>query len=125
MHFEIPADDLARADKFYQDVFGWKIMNMPMPGGEYHVATTVEVDEKHMPKEAGAINGGIMKRSKPGEAPVIVVSVENLDEHLKKIESAGGKVVMPKMQVADMGVYARVTDTEGNTIGVWQDLPRK
>ncbi len=123
VHFEIPADDLQRADKFYQDVFGWKIVPFPMEGGEYHMAYTVDVDETtHMPKEAGAINGGIIKREKSGQTPVLVIDVENIDEHLKKIESNGGKVVSPKQQVADMGLYANVTDTEGNIIGVWQDL---
>lgn len=122
VHFEIPADDLARANKFYGEVFGWQIQKTPLPGVEYYLATTVATDEKGMPKEAGAINGGLMKRSTPQESTVIVVNVPNLDEHLAKIQTAGGKIVMPKMQVGDMGLYARVTDTEGNIIGVWQDL---
>ncbi|VVB85161.1 Uncharacterised protein [uncultured archaeon] len=25
VHFEIPADDLERAQKFYRNVFGWKM----------------------------------------------------------------------------------------------------
>lgn len=119
-HFEIPADDLERAKTFYQGVFGWQIQQVP----NYHLITTVETDEKQMPKESGAINGGMMKRDKPGEGPTIVISVSSVDESIKKIEAAGGKVVMPKIQVMDMGLYARFTDTEGNIIGIWQDLPR-
>lgn len=46
-----------------------------------------------------------------------------VDEYVKKVEGQGGKLVLPKQQVGDMGLYARVSDTEGNVIGLWQDLP--
>lgn len=122
VHFEIPADDTARAQKFYQDVFGWKVDKVPAENMEYFMAYTTPVDDKYMPTAAGAINGGLMKRSAPGETPVIVVSVANLDEALVKAKAAGATVVMPKMIVMDMGLYARIKDTEGNTIGVWQNI---
>ncbi len=123
VHFEIPFDDQVRAQKFYQDVFGWQINKF----GEmdYWMAMTCDCDQNSMmPKEPGAINGGLLKRDPTGEHPVIVIDVQNLDEHLTKIESAGGKVVMEKMQVGDFGLYARVEDTEGNVIGVWQALKK-
>lgn len=123
VHFEIPSDDIERAEKFYKDVFGWGIQKIPMPGGnDYFMVTTVETDEKQMPKEVGAINGGLIKRTPDMKGPVIVVNVPNIDDHLKKIEEAGGKVVMPTQKVMDMGLYARIEDTEGNVIGIWQDL---
>ena len=34
MHFEIPADDIARAKAFYEKTFGWKITAFPMPPGQ-------------------------------------------------------------------------------------------
>ena len=120
VHFEIPADDMARAKKFYADVFAWQLTDVPDIG--YTMVTTVATDEKQMPKESGAINGGMQKRDPTMPGPVLVINVANLDEALKKITAAGGKVVMPKMKVMDMGLYARVKDTEGNVIGVWQDL---
>lgn len=122
VHFEIPADDLARAQKVYTKVFGWNAQKVPMPGVEYYMVNTVPVDQKGMPKEPGAINGGMMKRNIPGESPIIVINVSSLDEYLKKVTAAGGKVVLPKQTVGDMGLYARVSDTEGNIIGLWQDL---
>lgn len=122
VHFEILADDTTRAQNFYRDVFGWKIEKTSMPGHEYYMVTTVETDEQQVPKEPGAINGGMMKRQMPKEGTVIVIEVDNLDEHLKKVQTAGGKIVMPKMTVGDMGLYARISDTEGNIIGVWQNL---
>jgi len=122
VHFEIPANDTSRAEKFYSDVFGWQIQKFPMPGGDYYMVTTTPSTDKG-PTNPGAINGGLVQRdNQSAKEPVLVIDVPNLDEHLKKIEAAGGKVVMPKMQVGDMGLYARVTDTEENIIGVWQDL---
>ncbi|WP_316506576.1 VOC family protein [Nitrosopumilus sp.] len=120
VHFEIPYDDQGRAQKFYQDVFGWNISKFP--DMDYHMATTTPSDEKMKPKEPGAINGGLLPKDPTGAHPVIVIDVPSLDEHIKKVESAGGKTVMPKMQVGNFGLYARVKDTEDNIIGIWQTL---
>jgi uncharacterized protein len=123
VHFEVPADDIDRAEKFYKEVFGWGIQKIPMPdGNSYFMVTTVATDENQMPKESGAINGGMMERTPDMKGSVIVISVPNIQEHLKKIEEAGGKVIMPTVKVMDMGLYARISDTEGNTVGIWQDL---
>lgn len=122
VHFEIPAEDTKRATEFYKKVFGWQIEKYPEM--EYYVVKTVEVDEKRMPKEKGAINGGIMKKNAEGESTVIVINVPSIEEHLKKIEEAGGKKVMETQNMGGMGLYARVQDTEGNVIGIWQDLKK-
>jgi predicted enzyme related to lactoylglutathione lyase len=39
VHFEIPADDVERAKKFYQELFGWEIE--PAQGG-YNLITVGE-----------------------------------------------------------------------------------
>ena len=123
VHFEIPFDDQARAQKFYQDVFGWQINKFG--DMDYWMAITAPCDQNSMmPTEPGAINGGLLKKDPTGEHPVLVIDVPNVDEHISKIENAGGKVVMPKMQVGDFGLYARVKDTEGNVIGIWQTLKK-
>ncbi|MEM4255171.1 MAG: VOC family protein [Candidatus Norongarragalinales archaeon] len=124
VHFEVPADDLPRAKAFYERVFGWKIEKYPMPDPDvpYYGVHTVEVDEKHMPKESGAINGGMMKKDATAPYPVIVMSVESVEKTLKKAEANGAKVVMPTVNVMGMGLYARIKDSEGNIVGVWQDL---
>lgn len=123
-HFEIPVDDIARARKFYEGVFGWGTMEFPMPGMQYVGLHTGPVDEKQMPKEAGYINGGMFQRSPefPLEGPTIAMTVEDIDMALGKVKAAGGTVVMEKMQCADMGLYAYIKDTEGNIIGIWQNL---
>jgi predicted enzyme related to lactoylglutathione lyase len=119
-HFEIPADDLERAKEFYSKVFGWQINRFEE--SDYYMVNTVAVDEKHMPVEVGAINGGMMKREESAKNPVIVIEVESIDEYIKNIEASGGKIVSPKEQIGDMGFYARFTDPEGNVIGIWQKL---
>lgn len=120
VHFEIPYDNADRAKKFYQGVFGWQLNDIPEM--DYTIVTTVPTDEKRMPKESGAINGGMLKRGKDYKSPVIVINVPSVDEYLKKIKKAGGKVTTPKHHVGDMGYYARVKDTEGNVIGIWQNI---
>ena len=124
VHFEIPFEDQTRAQKFYQDVFGWQINKFPGEM-EYWMAVTCKTDETGMmPTEPGAINGGLLKRDPTGEHPVLVIDVPNVDEHIKKIEGAGGKVVMPSMKVGDFGLYARVSDTEGNVVGIWKKIKK-
>ncbi len=120
VHFEIPADDVERAQKFYKSVFGWNMENFP--DMEYIIVRTTEVDENRMPIESGAINGGMMKREEPITSPVITIAVENIDDAMKKVKRMGGEVVREKMEVGDMGLAAYVRDTEGNIIGLWQIL---
>ena len=122
VHFEIPADDMARAKKFYQDMFGWELVDIP--GMEYVIAHTVAVDKDNMPLEPGVINGGITKRIPTEKNPVIVIDVPSVDDYVKKIVKAGGKVVALRQEVMQMGLYARVADTEGNVIGIWENIKK-
>ncbi|MFH1259206.1 MAG: VOC family protein [Elusimicrobiota bacterium] len=124
VHFELPVDDIKRARKFYSQIFGWEIEKMPGSDMEYYPVRTVAVNKKFVPKEPGAINGGMMKRNSPGETPVIVINVPDLDKYLTNIEKAGGKIEVPQKQVLGMGLYSRVKDSEGNVIGIWQNLKR-
>ncbi|MGP0090508.1 MAG: VOC family protein [Xanthobacteraceae bacterium] len=117
VHFEVPADDLGRAKKFYQSVFGWKIMDVPHM--DYAMVETTET-VNNRPKEPGAINGGMFQRNETGRSPVIVIGVASIDATIKKVEGAGGKTVARKVKVGDMGHYARVADSEGNVIGLWE-----
>lgn len=125
-HFEIPAEDKAASTRFYEDVFGWQIMDIPvqMGGGtgSYTVASTVATDPTtQLPTEPGAINGAIRDRQGEITAPVLVISVASVDEHLRKVTAAGGSVVEGKQEITGMGYYAYVTDPARNVIGLWQD----
>ena len=117
VHFEIPADDMDRAKKFYGEVFGWQIM--PYDNDTVMVATT-ESSEQMQPKEVGAINGDISKRSEDFKHPTVVIDVESIEEHGKKIEAAGGKSLGPKQEIPNMGFYAYFQDPEGNVLGLWE-----
>lgn len=121
VHFHIPAGDMKRAKKFYTEIFGWKIDPTGMDN-DYSIATTVETDANMMPREAGAINGAIYKRESPDECPIIVINVGSIDKYLERIKKAGGKVSTPKTPVGDFGLFAEIKDSEGNLIGLWQDL---
>ncbi len=122
VHFEIPAEDVDRARKFYKGAFGWR-MN-PLPELNYTLVETVELGPDRMPKESGAINGGMMKREGPVKDPVITIAVDDIDKALKTVEKLGGKVVQKKMAVGDMGFSAYFKDTEGNIMGLWQAIMR-
>ena len=123
VHFEVPFDNKERAHDFYSKVFGWQLQDMF--DGKYTIARTVAVDEKMMPKESGAINGGMYNRADGGSKhPVIVMDVYDIDEHIKKVISHGGSVFMDKHGIGEMGWYAQVKDTEGNIIGIWQTLKK-
>jgi predicted enzyme related to lactoylglutathione lyase len=116
VHFEIPADDVARAQAFYQSVFGWKIKQMPMPAGgiEYYGVTTRNEGQP-------GINGGLMKRNMPGQPFANYVAVKSIDEFLAKVTASGGSVILPRQEIAPgMGSIAVFKDTEENMMGLYQ-----
>jgi len=126
VHFEIHAKDLDGAQKFYQDVFGWDIKDMGPQMGNYRLVNTG--DDKPGTRWTG-INGGITPRH--GEPPVggepvnsfvCTIQVENIDETLKKIETAGGTIATEKMDVPGVGILAYRKDPEGNIFGVLQPV---
>lgn len=120
VHFEIPVDDLERAQEFYKSVFGWKMDRLP--GMEYIMIGTTLVDESYIPKEAGAINGAMMKRQDPINFPVITINVPDINEAMKNVKKMGGEIVRGKTQVWTVGYAAYFKDPEGNIIGLWQKI---
>ncbi len=95
-----------------------------MEGTEYYGVCTVKTDKKHVPVEKGAINGGIRKKEKTIPYPLLTINVENIDESMKKIKASCGKVLTEKTKIADMGLYCRFQDPEGNILSLWQELKR-
>jgi uncharacterized protein len=121
VHFEIPADDEARARDFYRGVFGWQLQEMEQM--DYTLVMTTPVDEQtQLPTEPGAINGGLMKRSADTPSPVLTVDVESIDDSLKQIEAGGGSTVKPRTEIPGMGAFAYFKDTEGNVMGLWETV---
>lgn len=120
VHFEIPAEDVPRARRFYGAVFGWELHDHPTPAGTYTIAQTVLVDERRTPTEPGAIDGGPIARSPVTPNPVITIQVDSIDETLGTIQAAGGRVVQGRIEPPGMGALAYFEDPEGNTLGLWE-----
>lgn len=123
--FDIPVDDMQRAKRFYERVFGWQISMIPGSSGNFHSAHTVPVDENDEPVVRGAINGGLFQRGTHGLKEMFLeVTVPSIDDYVKKIESEGGRLVKPKGEILDIAFFAVVEDTEGNLLGLWEDLKK-
>jgi len=112
-HFEIAANDPAKTQKFYSNVFGWKFDKWDGPM-EYWMTKTGD------DKQPG-INGGLMKKM-PGQAYGIInyIEVSSVDEFSNKIKSEGGKIIMPKEKIPQVGYLAICSDIEENVFGIIQ-----
>jgi hypothetical protein len=53
---------------------------------------------------------------------VINITVDSVEDYLKKVTDAGGEIVAGKQEVASMGYYAYVADPAGNVIGLWENM---
>ncbi len=132
VHFEMGYNDKQRMVDFYASVFGWKPQMMGPQMGEYVVEQTTETDEKGMIKEPGRINGGFYKKteSPTSHAPSVVVAVDDIRESMKKVESAGGKIlgsldqsgkpVMEPQDIPGVGLWISFQDSEGNRVSMLQ-----
>ncbi len=119
-HFEIPADSVERARKFYSSVFGWKMT--VLPGMDYTMVTTGPAGENGMPTEAGYIGGGLTARGGHVKHPVVTIIVDEITEAEKAVEKHGGKVLQRKQPIGDgsMGFTGYFQDSEGNIVGLYQ-----
>ncbi|MCW3995398.1 MAG: VOC family protein [Candidatus Bathyarchaeota archaeon] len=120
IHFEIPANDVERMKSFYEQVFGWKIIQAEGPI-EYWLIQTVPVDSNGMLLRPG-VNGGMYKKQVPESKPINYFSVESISDFLAKIEKLGGKVTQPKQEVPNVGWIAAAEDPEGNQFALIQTL---
>ncbi len=123
VHFEMPAEDRKRMAEFYANVFGWKMEMLGPEMGDYVITRTTESDEETgRPKNPGAINGGFFPKTddKPEQHPSVVIAVEDIKEHMKEVEKAGGKVLGEPMEIPGVGQYVSFMDTEGNRVSMLQ-----
>ena len=120
VHFEIHAEDPARAIEFYEMALGWTFK--PLEGRDYWLIATGSHEE-------AGINGGLRRRqgsSPPAGAAVPLIGyictleVRDLDTHLKAVTNAGGSIVAAKHAVPGVGWLAYARDTEGNVFGLSQ-----
>lgn len=111
VYFEIPADDVDRAKRFYESLLGWRIEPTTAPlepeaaaTMQYHDVITGEAQE-------GGLNNGGLYRRQTSEQIVNHVGVEEIDAVLANVERLGGKIVMPKMDMGEIGLDAVIQDT--------------
>ena len=115
VHFEIYADELARATKFYSEVFGWDMHKWDGPD-DYWLAITGREGE-------AGIDGAITGRPEFGFTGVNFIDVASVDDFITKIQANGGTLVRPKIATPEVGYSAVCNDTEGNPIGLFQVDP--
>src|SRR4051812_28038996 len=87
-HFAIHADDLSRAKRFYEAVFGWKFEAWGPP--DFYMIKTSKAEDP-------GVFGSLTKREVPlGETKAMygfecTIAVKSVDETAKAVEKAGGK----------------------------------
>ncbi len=116
-HFEIAADDVQRAQEFYKKVFGWTMQRMSnpvRPEEDYWTFETKDDDGNQ------GLSGGMMKRQSPQQTITNYVSVLSIDEYSLKINQSGGKIIIPKTKLPDMGFIAVCLDSENNMFGLFE-----
>ena len=123
VHFEMPAKDSKRMADFYTKVFDWETQFLGPEMGNYVMVMTAESDEKG-PKKPGMINGGFFTKSdnNPNQYPSVVIQVDNIRQHMQKVEKAGGKVLGEPVEIPNVGWYVSFIDTEGNIASMLQSL---
>jgi predicted enzyme related to lactoylglutathione lyase len=106
VHFEVLGKDGAGLQKFYGNLFGWKIdANNPM---NYGMVAPGE----------GGIGGGVGPTPDGSTMVTFYVQVDDLQAALDRAEKLGGKTVMAPMDIPDGPSIAQFADPEGNRVGL-------
>ena len=114
-HIEFPADDTARARRFYSELFGWEFREIEGFDG-YFMFNTGGAD---------AIGGAVGERGKAAPENVrLYVEADSIDALLPRVPGLGGTLVTEKTEIPGQGWYAVVKDPEGNEFGLYEGLPQ-
>ena len=102
---------MAKAHKFYGQLFDWKIqVHGEMPYGLVNA------------EGEGSIGGGIGTTPPDGNPYVtIYVQVDDLQTYLDKVIELGGKQVIPPTPIPGIGSFAWFSDPDGNMIGLFKN----
>ena len=112
--FEIPALDMERSKAFYETIFAMEMEVYEMDGTKMAFFPWT----RESGKATGAVAQG--ENYKPSmEGTVIYLNANpDLATVEARVEAAGGKVLVPKMNIGENGNIAFIMDTEGNNIGL-------
>jgi predicted enzyme related to lactoylglutathione lyase len=116
-HFAINADDVPRARRFYERVFGWTFSAWGPP--KFYMIDT------HGDGEAAGIRGSLQGRRElvPGKRMIgfeCTINVPSIDATASAVLAAGGRVVLQKSIIVGVGALMFFEDTEGNVFGAMQ-----
>lgn len=107
VHFELPADDTARAREFYGSLFGWTFETWSGPV-EYHQTP------------AGGEPSGAIYPSQEGErGPVVYFDTDDIRASVQRVRDLGGSADDPQ-PIPGIGWFARCRDSEGNALNLYQ-----
>ena len=113
--FEIPVKNFDRAKKFYETIMDAEVNVIPpMPD------MPMKYGMLPFDMEGGGIGGGIVEG--PGFEPsdkgslIYLNGGDDLSGPLSKVETAGGKIVLPKTAIGPNSFMAHFIDTEGNKV---------
>ncbi len=105
MHFELMGKDAIALQKFYADVFGWKLSPPMAEFGNYSL----------LDNEGKGIGGGIGE----GDPRVTVyIEVDDPQAYLDKAVQAGATVLMEVTKVTEDTIIALFADPAGNMTGL-------
>jgi len=107
-HFEIPVDDIARARSFYSTVLGFDYE----PWGD-------EMGMLMQPDGDG-INGDLHIRSAVAH-PTVVFTVDRIEDTVALAEANGGAQLGEIQPLSETGRWVYIRDSEGNTVGLYDD----
>jgi predicted enzyme related to lactoylglutathione lyase len=112
--FEIPANDFARAKRFYEQVLGAEIQVMNM--GPQTLGFLPHAQEAGV---GGAIVHGTGGTPSNKGTMVYLNGGDNLADKLARVTAAGGKIAVPKTEIGNgFGFFAHFEDSEGNLVGL-------
>ena len=111
VHFEVGGPDRKQLESFYSRLFNWKI--------EGHDAMNYGMVDTGEEKSIGGGIAGAMPDG-PSSWVTFYVKVDDLQSYLDKVESLGGKTIVPPMPIPDTGSFAMFSDPAGNCIGLFK-----
>jgi len=112
--FEIPTDDLDRAQKFYETVLAQPLQREKFGGSDLAV-----LRGGGKPNSSGALIA--MEECRPSvQGSIVYISVDNLTPVLARVQAHGGDTLAPRTALPEgMGYFAQFRDCEGNRVGLW------
>ncbi|TFV93218.1 VOC family protein [Algoriphagus kandeliae] len=114
--FEIPVEDMIRAIKFYEKVFECQLDFQDL--GDFKMAL-FPVEEGSEGASGSLVYHQEFYTPSSNRGVLIYFFTEDCGQELKRVEEAGGKVMIPKRQISpEMGFMGVFLDSEGNRIGI-------